>query len=199
MKKPIKNISVLIFVIFLGVITIFYNLSSKTKEEEFLKHEQLATLPINQTYDYEHVIKDMALNGLATEERIANLKAQHDENTKLISPTSTGKVRYAKLGMDAYTFTHNLKKYKLTPIIYIGLYYTSELEPDKIISIAEPYISTSGGAKCVFNGNIFYKLENGHSFYYGVAGDVFKTNNSKKFIKNINFDGRYYSSSFDKE
>lgn len=64
-----------------------------------------------------------------------------------------------------------------------------------MISITEPYIKTSDGTKCVFNGSIFYRLENGHSFYYAVSGDVYKTNNSKSLIKNIDFDGRYYSSS----
>jgi hypothetical protein len=186
MKKLIKSIAVIIFVIFLVVIAILNNSpsktegmsSSKTEGMEFLKYGQLATLPINQTYDYEDVLKDMKANELATEKRTADFKAQNDTNTKLISFTSTGTVRYAKFTMDPYTFTRTFKKYELTPVFYVGLYYTSELEPDKMISIAEPYIKTSGGAKCVFNGNIFYKLENGHSLYYGVAGDVYKTANT---------------------
>ena len=95
--------------------------------------------------------------------------------------------------MGSYTFTHIFKKYELTPIFYIGLYYTSDLNPDKITSIAEPYIRTAGGSKCIFNGNIFYHLESGNSFYYGVNGNVHKT--TKISIKNIDFDGRYYSSS----
>lgn len=197
MKKTIKSIPVLIFLIFLGIITIFYNSSSKTEGMElgieFLKHEQLDTLPIEKTYDYEEILNDMEINGLVTNERIASFKAQHETNTKLISPASTGTVRYAKSAMDSYKFTHTLKKYELTPIFYIGLYYTSDLEPDKIISISEPYIRTSGEAECVFNGNVFYRLERGNSFYYGVNGDVYKATN--RFIKNIDFDGRYYSDS----
>lgn len=193
MKKLIISLIVLIFAISLGVLTTFYNSLRKTEGMEFLKYEQLATLPIKQTYDYEDVLKDMQINGLATEERIANFKAQHDTNTKLISPTSTGTVKYAKFAMDSYTFTRIFKKYELTPIFYIGLYYTSDLEPNKIISIAKPYIRTLGGAKCVFDGSIFYRLESGRSFYYGVNGDVYKKTNN--FIKNIDFDGRYYSPS----
>lgn len=196
MKKLI--ITILIFGIPLGVITNFYNSSNKTKGSsnktegmELFKYEQLATLPLEKTYDYEDVLKDMELNGLDTKERIANFKAQHDANTSLITPNSTGTVRYAKFAMDSYIFTNLLKKYELTPVLYIGLYYTSDIEPDKIISIDEPYIRTSGGADCVFTGDIFYRLESGNSFYYGVNGNVYKTTNI--FIKNIDFDGRYYS------
>jgi len=93
--------------------------------------------------------------------------------------------------MDSYTFTNSFRKYELTPIFYIGLFYNSDLELDKIISIAEPYIRTLGKTECIFKGNIFYKLESGNSFYYGVNGNVHKKNDV--FIKNISFDGRYYS------
>jgi len=195
MKRLVKSIIVIIFVIFLGIIPIFNNSSSKVEGMEFLKYEQLATLPIEQTYTYEEVLRDMESNGLATKKRIDEFKAQHDTNTntKLISTTSTGTVKYAKFAMDSYTFTRIFKKYELTPIFYVGLYYTPDLELDKIISIAEPYIRTSGGAKCLFDGSIFYRLESGRSFYYGVNGDVYKKTNN--FIKNIDFDGRYYSPS----
>ena len=198
MKKLI--IIVFIFVIFLSIIINFYNSSNKTdgvgnKTEviEIYTYEELATLPLEKTCDYEDVLKDMELNGLDTEERIANFKTQHEINTKSISPNSTETVRYAKFAMDSYKFTNLLKKYELTPVFYIGLYYDSNGVPEKIVSIAEPYIRTSTGAQYIFDGEIFYRLESGNSFYYGVNGNVYKTTNI--FIKNIDFDGRYYSSS----
>lgn len=122
MKKLIKGMLLLIPALCLGFIIIFYNSSSKIEGIESIKCEQLETLPMNQTYDYEEILKDMEINGLDTKERIPNLKAQHDTNTKLISAPSAGEVRYAKLAMDSYTFTHNFKKYELTPNFYIGLY-----------------------------------------------------------------------------
>ncbi|ABW19220.1 hypothetical protein [Alkaliphilus oremlandii] len=162
---------------------------------EIYSYEELATLPLEKTYDYESVLKDMELNGSDTEERKANFKAHHDDNSRLIIPNSTTTVRYAKLAMDSYKFTNLLKKYELTPVLYIGLYYTSVNSPDKIVSINDPFIKTSSGADCIFtNGNIFYRLESGNSFYYGVNGDVYKTKGNT-IIKNIDFDGRYYSSS----
>lgn len=192
MKKSITSILVIIFLIFLGVITFSKNSPSKTEGMEALKYEQLATLPIEEAYDYEEILKDMEINDLATTEMVANFKAQHETN-KLTSTNSTGTVRYAKLAMNSHTFTKGFNKYELTPIFYVGLNYISDIQPDKIISIAKPYISTTGAAKCVFDGNIFYKLENGHSFYYGISGAIYKK--TKTFVKNIDFDGRYFSDS----
>lgn len=162
---------------------------------EIYNYEELEILPLEKTYDYDNVLIDMKLNGIDTEERKANFKAQHDANISLITPNSTAAVRYAKFAMDSYKFTNFLKKYELTPVIYIGLYYTSGNSPDKIVSIDQPFIKISGGVDCIFtNENIFYRLENGNSFYYGVSGDLYRANNNL-FIKNIDFDGRYYSSS----
>jgi hypothetical protein len=135
----------------------------------------------------------MEINGIGTKERISNFKVQHDTNTKLISPSSTGKVRYVKFAIDPYKFTHNFKKYELEPIFYIGLYYTSEQKPDKMISVAGPYIKTLGGSKCILNVDTFCQLESGNSFYYGVSGNVLRENNT--LIKNIDFNGRSYFSS----
>lgn len=198
MKKLI--IIVFSFIIFLSIIINFYNssnktngLNNKTEVIETYSYEELANLSLEKTYDYEEILKDMELNGINTEERISNFKAQHDENTSLMILNSKGTVRYAKFAMESYKFNNFLKKYELTPIFYIGLYYTSIDSPDKIASIKEAFIKTSDGADCIFAGNIFYKLESENSFYYGVYGDVCKENNV--FIKNIDFDGRYYSSS----
>lgn len=195
MKKSITSIIVIILLIFLGVITFSKNSSKKTEGMEALKYEQLATLTIEEAYDYEEILKDMEINDLATTEMVANFKTQHETNTKVTSTNSTGTIRYAKLAMSSHTFTKGFNKYELTPIFYVGLNYTSDTQPNKIISIAKPYISTTGAAKCVFDGNIFYKLENGHSFFYGVNGYVYKGKNSKSHLKNVNFDGRYFSDS----
>lgn len=193
MKKFITSIVVIIFLIFLGVMTFTKNSPRKTEGMEALKYEQLATLPIEEAYDYEEILKDMESNDLATTEMVADFKTQHETNTKVTSTNSTGTVRYAKLAMNSHTFTKGFNKYELTPIFYVGLNYISDTQPDKIISIAKPYISTTGAAKCVFDGNIFYKLENGHSFYYGISGAIYKK--TKTFVKNIDFDGRYFSDS----
>ncbi|MPM76660.1 hypothetical protein SDC9_123659 [bioreactor metagenome] len=193
MKKFITSIVVIIFLILLGVMTFSKNSPRKIEGMEALKYEQLANLPIEEAYDYEEILKDMESNELATTEMVANFKTQHETNTKLTSTNSTGTVRYAKLAMNSHTFTKGFSKYELTPIFYVGLYYTSDTQPDKIISIAEPYMSTLGATKCVFDGNIFYKLENGHSFYYGISGAIYKK--TKTFVKNIDFDGRYFSDS----
>lgn len=194
MKKFITSIVVIIFLIFLGVTTFTKNSPRKTEGMEALKYEQLANLPIEEAYDYEEILKDMEINELATTEMVANFKTQHETN-KLTSTNSTGTVRYAKLAMNSHTFNKGFNKYELTPIFYIGLNYTSDTQPDKIISIAKPYISTLGATKCVFDGSIFYKLENGHSFFYGVNGYLYKAKNSKSHLKNVNFDGRYFSDS----
>ena len=193
MKKSITSILVIIFLIFLGVITFSKNSPSKTEGMEAIKYEHLEALPIEETYDYEEILKDMEINYLATTEMVDNFKTQHETNVKLTSINSTGTIRYAKLAMNSHTFNKSFRKYVLTPIFYVGLYYTSDTQPDKIISIAEPYMSTLGATKCVFDGNIFYKLENGHSFYYGISGAIYKKN--KTFVKNIDFDGRYFSDS----
>lgn len=193
MKKFITSIVVIIFLIFLGVMTFTKNSPKKTEGMEALKYEQLATLPIEEAYDYEEILKDMEINDLATTEMVADFKTQHETNTKLTSTNSTGTVRYAKLAMNSHTFTKGFNKYELTPIFYVGLNYISDTQPDRIISIAKPYISTLGAEKCVFDGNIFYKLENGHSFYYGISGAIYKK--TKTFVKNIDFDGRYFSDS----
>ena len=191
---------IFIFAMLLSILTYFHNSFDKTNEVdnkteaiEIYSYEELATLPLEKTYGYEDILKDMKLDGLGTEERIANFKVQHDANTSLIIPNSTATVRYGKFAMDSYEFTNSLTKYKLTPILYIGLYYTSNESPNKIASIDQSFLNTSGGSNCEFTGKIFYRLESGNSFYYGINGDVYKT--ASIFIRNIDFDGRYYSAS----
>lgn len=210
MKKSIPIF--LTFVILLGFGLSGYAVFEPDPHKAGMKlitYEELATVPIDQTYNYEDILEDKYINGIITKEEMAELKSQHSNGNYHVS--SNGIVRYVKLKMDDYRFNNGLTRYVLTPIFYVGLYYTSDSEPDRIISLDEPHVQTLKGAKCIFTGNIFYRLESGNSFYYGVYGDVYKTRAfsssaevgsglfkvkvtySDEFIKNIDFDGRYYS------
>lgn len=189
--------------ILLGIMTSIYEASDMfTVQKEGMKamgFEELATLSIDQTYDYEDVLEDQYINGLISKEEITELKSQHSINN--YHTHSHGSVRYAKFTMDDYIIPGTVLKYVLTPIFYVGLYYTEDSAPDTIVSLDEPYIQTSKGVNCIFAGNIFYRIESGNSLYYGVYGDVYRTSTLTKiglpvsdiFIKNVDFDGRYYS------
>lgn len=220
MKKYV--LLLLVFAMFLGMNLSSYATTdtSVTSKEiiQAISFEELATLPIDQAYSYEEMIEDKYINGLITREEFQEKINEHRSSLKANTTNSRGIVLYTKFTLDSYEFSKGLFRYELTPIMYVGLYYSSSGSPDHIDSIEDPYIRTSDGASCEFAGSIFYRLESGNSFYYGVNGDVYKTATtttsgggtinigksatinfnvtySNDFLKNVDFDGRYYSRS----
>lgn len=161
---------------------------------------------------YEEMIADKEVN------QIALSKKDHFGYSQLIEGlTATSGVRYYKFTMDDYSFTKLVTKYVLTPTFYVGLYFSDVTSsPDRIVSLDDAHVSTSKGANCVFAGNVFYRLETGRQYYYGVYGNVYGTatitvsgggavqigksatanfaaSYSNNFLKNVDFDGNYYS------
>lgn len=179
--------------------------------------DDLANLPIDETYSYEEVLLDMQNSGIFVLEDINQFKENH---LKTIRASGTEEIRYSKFTMDAYTFIHGtifLRRYELTPVFYGGLLYINgHPSPDKLVSLEGGHIKTSDGDNCVFGGSMFYTLEAGNRFYYGVYGNVYKSGSltisagakvgvgessfvsmsvsyTNDFIKNVDFDGRYQS------
>jgi hypothetical protein len=186
-------------------------------------YKDLMNLRIEDTYSYEEVLIDMQRNNLISQEDIDSFKANHLDMERV---DTTETIRYSKFTMDSYKFTDEYNEYKeyvLTPIFYVGLLYRNDSpSPQKIVSLESPYIYTGAGEDCKFDGSIFYRLETGNSFYYGVNGDVYKTGNvsmtagikvgigesanayfevtfSNNFLENVSFDGRYKSAGLDPE
>lgn len=174
---------------------------------------ELDSMPIEATYSYDEVLADMQNQGFSSEE-ILTTRAKFEE---LASRSS---VQYSKFRLDPYTVPGTNLHYVLQPYVYVGLEYNNSPTPTRIVSIDAPFIATNEGTPCVFGGNIFYRLESGRSFYYGVNGDVYRTGTltisgggqigigesgnvtlslsySNNFIKNVHFDGRYYNPQLD--
>lgn len=182
----------------------------------YVNYEDLAHLSIEETYSYEEVLADMQNSGILSENDILRFKISHF-NTMSASYTET--IRYSKFTMDPYVFWDDfyIFNYELAPVFYCGLLYINgSYEPSKIVSLEGGHIYTGGGSKCIFGGTMFYRLEAGNSFYYGVSGDVYKSGTttvkvgakvavgessttnievtySDNLIKNVDFDGRYLS------
>lgn len=185
--------------VFLGTIFSFYPITrTGTVSKEIMKvvaSENLTTFPMEQAYSYEEMLEDQYANGLITREKVQEKRNAYLSLVQNQRENSDECVRYGKITMDAYEFSKGFAQYKLTPVIYVGLYYSNPETPDHIESIHDPYIDITGGAACKFHGNIFYQLESGNSIYYGVNGDVYKTTTitgSNHFLKNVSFDGRVY-------
>lgn len=179
---------------------------------------KLPTININDTYTYQQCLEEKLKLGLIT-------KSEYKINQKDILSMSKSKsqIRYAKFRMDTYEINNLLgKNYKLQPIFIVGLeYLNNSVSPSRIVELTDPYIYTGGGKDCIFSGKIFFRLQSGNSFYYDVHGDVYKTgklnwsagtsigigesananftiSNGSGYIKNVSFDGRYYSAAMDK-
>lgn len=139
----------------------------------------------------------------------------------LTTKSSSTMVMYQTFTMDPYVFKKydfwgGLLTYKLTPRFVVGLEYSGLHTPDRIVSIESPHIYTGDGENCIFTGSITYTLESGRQFFYIVYGNVYKTatvtrsggikigvgsvgevhynvSHSDSFLKNVSFDGRYYT------
>lgn len=213
MKKILSFL--LMFVLILGTNSKVFALTKDNNLMQIYSHEEIANFNVENTSTYEEVLTDMKANGLATQKDIDDFKESHNRN---VSVLVAGYVKYAKFTMPSYSFIHGLIKlqYVLTPVFYVGLYYTVGPEPDKMVSLDDAHIQTSNGTACKFVGNIFYRLESGRSFYYGVYGDVYKTatitysgggqigvgqsatvtfgaSYTNNYIRNVDFDDRYYT------
>lgn len=179
--------------------------------------DELENLPIEETYTYEEIIADMLNNGIHKDE-ISKFKSNH---TKTVRAYYTEEIRYSKFTMDSYAFSKFEKGhfiiYRLTPVFYGGLLYRNgHYEPVKLVSLEGGHVKTSDGASCVFGGSMFYALEAGNRFYYGVYGDVYRTGTitisagarigigessfltisfsyCNDYLTNVDFEGRYES------
>ncbi|MDF2801147.1 MAG: hypothetical protein K0S61_1050 [Anaerocolumna sp.] len=168
----------------------------------------LSTLPYEDTYTFQEVLTDMQHNNLISKEKINQFKANNNSKT---STQSNQEIRYAIFYMDIYTFTKDKligsNSYILQPRIYLGfLYDDSTSSPTKIVSLDSPFIFTKTGDKCIFIGDIFYKLEAGNRFFVGINGDVYKKakeikertsisykTSTNDYLRNVAFDVKYYS------
>ena len=185
-----------------------------------INYKELYSLSIDETYTYDEVLADMLHCGVLSKNDIQKFKETH---ISTIRANSSDEIRYSKFTMDPYTFKTKVfgSEYKLTPIFYCGLLYINGgYEPSKIVSLEGGHIYTGAGLACIFGGSVFYKLEAGNSFYYGVFGDVYETGTtttkagvkigigesttatfefsySSNFLKNVDFDGRYLSAGLD--
>lgn len=175
---------------------------------------ELSTINIKDTYSYEEYLLEKLKLGLISQ----NEYDINKNNIQLMARFGSS-VRYAKFRMKTYEINNSLgSNYKLQPIFMVGLeYLKNSVSPTRIVELTDPYIYTGGGKECLFSGKIFFRLESGNSFYYDVYGDVYKTgklnwsagasvgigksasanftiSNGSGYIKNVSFDGRYYSS-----
>lgn len=203
------------------------NLESVTKKG-IMNIENISSLneiTYEQTYSVEEMLLDKYITGLISKEEYENqikLKNNKFNNNISMYATST-EIRTMKFTMD----THVIKKpynreYRLTPIFYVELEFgkkgssTASGTPIRIVSISNPHIYTGDGENCIFGGTIYYKLEAGNRFFYGVYGDVYKTgdisisggisvgigksttaylnfNYKNNYIANVSFSDTYYS------
>lgn len=209
MKKII--IALLVVLMLLGTYTII-NVEESYVEEDYVPINcvdinELSTLPYEDTYTYLEVLTDMQHNNLISKEKINQFKVNNSQT----STQSNQEIRYAIFYMETYTFNKDKllgsNTYELQPRIYLGFVYDDTTSsPAKIVSLDSPFIFTKTGDKCIFTGNIFYKLESGSRFFVGVNGDVYKTakevnerssiyykTRSKDYLRNVAFDVKYYS------
>ena len=204
MKKII--IVILVVLILLGTYTNI-NVEENYVPIKCVDINELSTLPYEDTYTFQEVLTDMQHNNLISKEKINQFKVNNIQT----STQSNQEIRYAIFYMETYTFNKDKllgsNTYELQPRIYLGfLYDDSTSSPAKIVSLDSPFIFTKTGDKCIFIGDIFYKLESGNRFFVGINGDVYKTakevnersliyykTRSKDYLRNIAFDVKYYS------
>lgn len=204
MKRIIKIFGLFILLIILYIFTNQRNIKSSSLIEAIPAND-LDLQTMEQAYTYEEILEDMKNNELASEELINSFKESHKLNLEVDTI-----VLYSKIALEPYKFKKGLFKYNLQPEFVVGLEYSDESAyPIKMVSVASPYLYTGNGRKCVFKGDIFYKLEAGNSLYCSVSGLVYKDNveensldilniiNRGSHIKDVSFEGRYYSAGMD--
>lgn len=194
--------------------------TNKTSKIESISSKDLNDPLKLKTYTYDEILEDMLDLGLISREEFLKRSLLNKIST-LSSSWDSLPIKYSKLSGDSFTCYKNGRRYVLTPYFYVGIKgmggIPSPANYHKIVSLESPYIYTGNGSDCKFVGNIFYRLESGRSFYYGVNGDVYKTASTSisggfrigigesasvsfnasytnNFIKNIHFDDRFYSS-----
>lgn len=234
MKKIFKSIAILCLVVILlplSVVKASGSTDLKKTEVSYVKNidskegikpisiDDIDKVTVENSYTYEEILKDQLKLNLIDTEEYNNLLKQEKSKVKPYSiskASSVAGVRYQKFVFEEYRFNSGLFGYYshvLKPVIYAGLDFDYQGIPKRIVSIEEPHIYTGDGAKCIFGGKIFYKLENYKSIYLGVYGDVYATGtttisggatigvgksasvsisftHSDNFLKNVDFDRR---------
>lgn len=234
MKKFFKFIATLCLIVILlplSVVKASEETNFKSTEIDYIKNvdskegikpisiDDIDKVTIKNSYTYEEILKDQLNLNLINVEEYNNLIKQEKLKAKTYSisrANSVAGVRYQKFTFQEYRFNSGLFGYYthvLKPVIYAGLDFDYKGVPKRIVSIEEPHIYTGDGAKCIFGGKIFYKLENYKSIYLGVYGDVYATGtttisggatigvgksasvsisftHSDNFLKNVDFDRR---------
>lgn len=234
MKKFYKFISILCLIVILlplSPVQAKVNTNLKSAEINYTKNidskegiksisiDDIDKVTVENSYTYEEILKDQLNLNLISVEKYNNLMKQEKLKEKAYSlnkASSLAGVRYQKFNFKEYRFNSGLFGYYshvLIPVVYAGVDFDYQGVPKGIVSIEEPHIYTGDGAKCIFGGKIFYKLENYKSIYLGVYGDVYSTgtttisggakigigksssvsisfSHSDTFLKNIDFERR---------
>lgn len=129
---------------------------------------ELGSISKEDTYTYDEMLNHLINNGYSYKEA----KGLMGERKK--SSRASTEIRYSLFRLKTYSYG----SYKLQPRFNVGLEYTKGIAaPNRIVSLQAAHIYTGDGAKCVFAGTIFYKLEAGNSFYYNFYGDIYKRGN----------------------
>ncbi len=177
LMNKIKKILLSVFAItvFLGgMITYPTTISAaENKNNELIWHDisELDSLPAEEAYSYDELMNKLVTNGYSYQEA----KEIMGEKPVLTSSKAKSQIKYSLFRMNVYSYKSGFKTYKLQARFSIGLeYINNSASPTRIKYIQAPHIYTGDGAKCVFTGNIFYKLTAGNSFYYNFYGDVYK-------------------------
>jgi hypothetical protein len=177
LMNKIKKILLSVFAItvFLGgMITYPTTISAaENKNNELIWQDisELDSLSVEEAYSYDELMNKLVANGYSHQE------AKQIMGEKPVSNYSKAKsqIKYGLFRMTVYSYRSGFKTYKLQARFSVGLeYINNSPSPTRIKYVQAPHIYTGDGAKCVFSGNIFYKLTAGNSFYYNFYGNIYK-------------------------
>lgn len=190
-----RRLTVGFAVLVLGLVSFAWWTSSDPKEtvpDQTVTIEQLPHASYGEGLSYDEMIWDKQKIGLPLDDQ--------PEEPQGETGTFPAQVRYYKLAMEDYHVANWFRRYTLTPVFYVGLSFSDPTgTPDQIVSLNGAYVSTEKGNPCAFQGRVFYKLETGRQFFYGVSGDTYEPglldspSAPGRFLQNVSFDDRFYT------
>lgn len=162
------------------------------------------------TYSYDEMIAYLIESGFTPVEAYEYMGPRPVE-------TRSSRIEYQVVALDTAVVK---RLYKLTHKFRMHLEYRNgSSSPSRIVGLSNPQISTAKGAKCAFEGDVFYELYDGRSFYCDYSGKLYKdgqpkavtgeigvgenitvsisVTNGNGYITDVYESANYYSSSLD--
>ncbi|NLY46783.1 MAG: hypothetical protein GX053_12480 [Tissierella sp.] len=181
-----KNLFVLILVVSILILNLAFAKSTQDLNKTALPAipiEELDTLPIEKTYTYEEMLELQKKNDIDAKS-IEHFKGIHEENVKQIGHeynlnslvSSSHTVRYQKFSFNSKDVLRpgGLFVYRFTPQLWVGLLYNDNFpEPEKIVSLSDPYIYNTLRGGGINGGHFKYDLITGNEINIWVVGKVF--------------------------